>query len=197
MIEIFRYSIGSIAWGLVIGIVCIALFFVLIKGWWKNARFVFASYVIGLVLGIILIYQSILVCGSVAIIKVANYSEPTLVELVNQYSDNTERVMSPEESDKIIKDFALKNPLVAHYIDGGEFEGYTAKELPHAIVSKLKSYMGWFIFRRILWSLGLTILSAVLVIKTMSRQFVTHDRIDRSRQRATRTERTRINRRRR
>lgn len=40
MIEIFRYSIGSIAWGLVIGIVCIALFFVLIKGWWKNARFV-------------------------------------------------------------------------------------------------------------------------------------------------------------
>lgn len=80
MIEIFRYSIGSIAWGLVIGIVCIALFFVLIKGWWKDARFVFASYVIGLVLGIILIYQSILVCGSVAIIKVANYSEPTLVE---------------------------------------------------------------------------------------------------------------------
>ena len=60
MIEIFRYSIGSIAWGLVIGIVCIALFFVLIKGWWKDARFVFASYVIGLVLGIILIYQSIL-----------------------------------------------------------------------------------------------------------------------------------------
>ena len=58
MIEIFRYSIGSIAWGLVIGIVCIALLFVLIIGWWKNARFVFSSYVIGLVLGKILIYQS-------------------------------------------------------------------------------------------------------------------------------------------
>ena len=167
------------------------------NGWCKDSLFVFASFFISLVLGIILIYQSILVCGSVAIIKVANYSEPTLVEMVNQYSDNTERVMSPEESDRIIKDFALKNPLVAHYIDGGEFEGYTAKELPHAIISELKSYMGWFIFRRILWSLGLTILSAVLVIKTMSRQFVTHDRIDRNRQPATRTEQTLVHSRRR
>lgn len=199
MMEILRYSAGSVAWGFVIGLICITLFFVMIKGWWKDARFGCSSYLIGMVLGIILIYQCILICGSVAIIKVSNYSEPALTEIVNQYSDNAEKVLTPEESDKIIKDFALRNPLVAHYIDGGEFEGYTARELPHAIIAELKSYMGWFIFRRVLWSLGLTILSAILVIKTISRQYqsCSHERRDRSRQAVSRSDRSRISTRRR
>lgn len=197
MIEILRYSAGSAAWGFFIGLLCITLFFVMIKGWWKDARFGCSSYLIGIVLGFILIFQCILICGSVAIIKVANSNEPVLTEIVSQYSDNAEKVLTPEESDKIIKDFALKNPLVAHYIEGSDFEGCTAKELPHAIIAELKSYMGWYIFRRILWSLGLTILSAVLVIKTMSRQFVSHDRVGRTRERAPRSDRARVSRRRR
>ena len=97
MMEILRYSVGSVAWGFIIGLICITLFFVMIKGWWKNAQFGCSSYLIGLVLGIILIYQCILICGSVAIIKVSNYSEPTLTELVKQYSDNAEKVLTPEE----------------------------------------------------------------------------------------------------
>lgn len=167
-------------------------FFVLIKGWWKDARFGRVSYAIGVVLGAILIYQSILTSWAIVIIKVADSSEPALSEIVNQYSDNAENVMTKEESDRIIKDFALKNPFVAHYIDSGEFEGYTAKQLPYAIVLELKSHMEWFIVRRILWSLSLAILSAVLVIKTMSRQFVSRDRVERNRQRVSRRERARV-----
>ena len=199
MMEILRYSAGSVAWGFIIGLLCLTLFFVMIKGWWKDARFGCSSYLIGFVLGILLIYRCILICGSVAIIKVSNHSEPVLTEIVNQYSDNAEKVLTPEESDKIIKDFALRNPLVAHYIDGGEFEGYTARELPHAIIDELKNYMGWFIFRRVLWSLGLTILSAFLVIKTISRKYESrsHERTDRSRQSVSRSDRSRISTRRR
>lgn len=199
MVEILRYSAGSVAWGFFIGLLCITLFFAMIKGWWKDARFGCSSYLIGLVLGILLIYQCILICGSVAIIKVSSHSEPVLTEIVNQYSDQSEKVLTPEESDQIIKDFALKNPLVAHYINGGEFEGYTARDLPHAIIAELKSYMGWFIFRRVLWSLGFTILSAILVIKTISRQYSSrsHERINRSRESVSRSDRTRISTRRR
>lgn len=197
MVEIIKYSASSAVWGFFIGIFCILLFYVLIKGWWKNAHFGCVSYLIGAVLGIVLIYQSILICGSIAIIKAAGSCEPVLEEIVNQYSDNAEKVMTPEESDKIMKDLTVRNPLVAYYIDGADFEGYTARELPHAMVSQLKSYMGWFVFRRILWSLGLSVFAAVLVNKMMSKQFQPHSERERSRQRVTKSDRERVSRRRR
>ena len=56
MFEIFSYSVGAIAWGFFIGLFFITLFFVMIKGWWKNASFGFSSYIIGAILGVILIY---------------------------------------------------------------------------------------------------------------------------------------------
>lgn len=167
MFEIFSYSVGAIAWGFFIGLFFITLFFVIIKGWWKNASFGFSSYIIGAILGVILIYQSVLTCGAIAIFKGASYCEPVLTELVNKYSENAEKIISPEMSEKVFKTLALYNPYVVRYIDSGNFNDCPARELPHAVVSEIKSNMGWFIFRRILWSLGLTILSAFIVIKTM------------------------------
>ena len=58
MFEIFSYSVGAIAWGFFIGLFFITLFFVMIKGWWKNASFGFSSYIIGAILGVILIQVS-------------------------------------------------------------------------------------------------------------------------------------------
>ena len=194
MTNVFGFSIGSIAWGLLIGIFCIALFFALIKGWWKDARFGCSSYIIGFVLGIILIYQSILACGSIAIIKAAGRCEPVLAEIVAKYTDNAQMVMTKEQSDNVLKDFLAENTIMAPFIDSNDLDECTASELPHAIVAKVKSNMRWFIFRRVLWSLVLTIVAAACVIKTMSRQFATNER---SRQRVARTERTRISRRRR
>lgn len=120
--------------------------------------------------------------------------EPVLTELATQYSDDAEKIMTPEESDRVFNNFVSVNPFIAHYINRSEFEGKTPRELPHAIVCEIKSNMGWFIFRRILWSLGLTVLSSVLVIKSMSRKYSSEER---SRTRFSRTTRARVSRRRR
>lgn len=197
MANIFSFPIASIACGLLIGIFCIALFFVLIKGWWKDASFGCLSYLIGFVLGIILIYQSVLACGSIAIINTADCCEPVLTEIVNKYTNDADMEVTSEQSDEVLKEFSAGNAIMASFIDDSHFVNYTASELPHAIIAKLKSNMRWFIFRRILWSLGLTIVAAVAVIKTMSRQFAQHERTGRTRQRIARTDRTRIVRRRR
>lgn len=194
MLEIFKYSAGCVLWGGLIGLFCITLFFVIIKGWWKDARFGSSSYIIGIILGFILIYQSIKICGAIVAIKGANLCEPVLTELATQYSDDAEKIMTPEESDRVFNNFVSVNPFIAHYINRSEFEGKTPRELPHAIVCEIKSNMGWFIFRRILWSLGLTVLSSVLVIKSMSRKYSSEER---SRTRFSRTTRARVSRRKR
>ncbi len=199
LIDILHYSTGSLAWGFLIGVLCLVLFFLLIKGWYKDATFTLITYVVGAVLGLILIFHCTLICGSLAIIRMADALKPLLTEIVEGYATSLDEYITIEESDEIVKELAHDNPLIAHYIGGGRFQGYTASELPAVMISTLKTYMRWYILRRVLWSLGFVILSAIIVIKTMERNYNSQrrtqklDRMDRTR--PTRTERRRVRRR--
>lgn len=105
-----------------------------------------------------------------------------LVDNFNSPSDEVSFAQASDIIDTVIEEF----PILQYYIGGGEFSGYTAKELPHAIAQELRSYMHWYIFRRILWCLGFMVVGAVCVIKSMSRnhakqrahrlQSIQHDR---------------------
>ena len=88
-----------------------------------------------------------------------------IVDNAYSLSDNVSSSEASEVIDKIIDEV----PILQYYISGGEFSGYTARELPHAIAQELRSYMRWYIFRRILWCLGFVLVGAVCVIKTMSK----------------------------
>lgn len=167
LLEILNYSIGSIFWGLIIGIVCLVLFFSLIKGWYKSATFSPVSYLVGAILGVLLIAQCILICGACAIISATNDYEQSLTEIIRSFVGLTNEIVTPEESQVIIDQLIGANPLVADYIGGGEFTGYTAVQLPGAICEELRSYMRWYIVRRILWSLGFVIVAAIIVIKSL------------------------------
>ena len=167
----------------------------MIKGWWKDARFTFRSYLTSVALGIVLIYQCTLLCGAIIIINMADDCEPVITSCVTQYTSQTEQVLSKEETDKLISDFAKNNPLVANHIDTSELQNCTAKEIPSVIISQVKGDMGWFIFRRVLWSLGFTIIAAIFVIKSISRQQDRkRERISKDRERVKRNHRVRINR---
>ena len=195
MTELIKYASTSLLWGFLIGAFCLCLFIIMIKGWWKDARFTFRSYLTSVALGIVLIYQCTLLCGAIIIINMADDCEPVITSCVNQYTSQTEQVLSKEETDKLISDFAKNNPLVANHIDTSELQNCTAEEIPSVIISQVKGDMGWFIFRRFLWSLGFTIIAAIFVIKSISRQQDRkRERISKDRERVKRNHRVRINR---
>ena len=195
MTELIKYASTSLLWGFLIGAFCLCLFIIMIKGWWKDARFTFRSYLTSVALGIVLIYQCTLLCGAIIIINMADDCEPVITSCVTQYTSQTEQVLSKEETDKLISDFAKNNPLVANHIDTSELQDCTAKEIPSVIISQVKGDMGWFIFRRVLWSLGFTIIAAIFVIKSISRQQDRkRERISKDRERVKRNHRVRINR---
>lgn len=194
MTELIKYASTSLLWGFLIGAFCLCLFIIMIKGWWKDARFTFRSYLTSVALGIILIYQCTLLCGAIIIINMADDCEPVITSCVTQYTSQTEQVLSKEETDKLISDFAKNNPLVANHIDTSELQDCTAKEIPSVIISQVKGDIGWFIFRRVLWSLGFTIIAAIFVIKSISRQQERRrERISKDRERVKRNHRVRIN----
>ena len=195
MTELIKYASTSLLWGFLIGAFCLCLFIIMIKGWWKDARFTFWSYLTSVALGIVLIYQCTLLCSAIIIINMADDCEPVITSCVPQYTSQTEQVLSKEETDKLISDFAKNNPLVANHIDTSELQDCTAKEIPSVIISQVKGDMGWFIFRRVLWSLGFTIIAAIFVIKSISRQQDRkRERISKDRERVKRNHRVRINR---
>ena len=52
--DIISFSTGCLFWGILIGIICMVLFFLLIKGWYKHAEASPATYLVGGILFILL-----------------------------------------------------------------------------------------------------------------------------------------------
>lgn len=182
LFDILRYSFSSMIWGILIAVACIALFVFLIKGWYKDATFSPISYAVGTILFLFLSFQCILIVGSLKIISMTDEYEQRITSIVESVYSPSDMVSMPQASD-VIDTIIDEFPILEYYISGGEFSGFTAEQLPHAMADELRSFMRWYIFRRILWCLGFVIVGAICVIKSLSknyqgirRQRVQHDR---------------------
>ena len=157
-------------WGLLIAVICMGLFVFLIKGWYKDAVFTLISYIVGAILFVLLSIQCVLIIGSLKIIDMSNVYEERISLIVDSAYSPSEEISLSQASD-VINKIIDEYPILHYYIGGGDFMGFTAKELPYAIAQELRSFMRWYIFRRILWCLGFVLVGAVCVIKTMSKPY--------------------------
>lgn len=186
LFEILRYSFSSVIWGVLIAVSCMALFVFLIKGWYKDATFSPVSYLVGAVLFLFLSFQCVLIVGSLKIISMTDEYEQQITALVQSYSPGDE--VSQTQASEVIDAIIDKFPILEYYIGGGEFSGYTASQLPAAIAQELRSFMRWYIFRRILWCLGFVAVGAFLVIRSLSKNYTNlrRERIQYDRKRVSR-----------
>ena len=168
--NIIQYSIGSLVWGVLIAVLCMALFVFIIKGWWKDAMFSIWSYIIGFVLFVLLAFQCTMIVGSLKIIDTTDTYEAYFTEIVDNFYDGWEQVPT-EQADIIIKKAIAEYPLLEYYIGGGDFSGFNAKQLPGAIAEELCSFMRAYITRRLLWCLGFVLVAGVLGIKTLDKRY--------------------------
>ena len=167
--NIIQYSIGSLVWGVLIAVLCMALFILIVKGWFKDAMFSIWSYIIGIILFILLAFQCTMIVGSLKIIDTTDTYEAYFTEIVDNIYDGWEQVPT-EQADVIIKKAIGEYPLLDYYIGGGDFSGFNAKQLPGAIAKELRSFMRAYITRRLLWCLGFVLVAGVLGIITLDRQ---------------------------
>lgn len=164
--NIIQFSFSSLIWGILIALLCMALFVFIIKGWWKNALFTIWSYLIGAILFIFLVFQCTMIVGSLKIIDTCEEYEVFFRQVVDSAYEGWEEV-TKDDSDIIIKNTIAEYPLLEYYIGGGDFRGFNAKQLPTAMADELRSFMWAYIVRRLLWCLGLVLVAGVLGIKTL------------------------------
>lgn len=86
--EICKFSAGSLVWGFLISAVCMALFLIALKGWFKNAQLSPWTYVVGVVLFIFVGLQSTMISGAIKIIDTTDYYEQQLTEMVNRAQES-------------------------------------------------------------------------------------------------------------
>lgn len=167
--DIISMSVGSLLWGVLISLSCMALFVFIITGWWKDALFTVWSYLIGAVLFLMLAVQCTLIVGSLKVIDTVDEYEALFTEIVDNLYDGCEEV-SALASDDVVKEAIDRFPLLGHYIGGGNFEGYNARELPTVMAEELRSYMRGYIVRRLLWCLGFVVVAGILGILSLSKR---------------------------
>lgn len=172
LMNIFYHSLGSMLVGVVLTIIGIILMYVLIRLWWRNSTFSIASIAVGIILFFFLSFQSILLCGAITIKSYCDDVEFYVNELV-QNIPNTQ-AFSTEDSQVILDHISEEWPLVGYYVNMADFHGHTSDTIAEAMSDELRSYMNWFIFRRICWSLLFVVVGAVIVIKTISIRNVSH-----------------------
>lgn len=166
LINIFYHSIGSMLVGVLLTIIGIILMYVLIRLWWRNATFSVSSILVGVILFFFLSFQSILLCGAITIKSYSDDVEIYIDEIVRNVPRSEH--FSIEDSQYILDCISEEWPLVGYYVNLADFHGHTSDTIAEAMVDELRSYMNWFIFRRVCWSLLFVIVAAIIVIKTIS-----------------------------
>ena len=167
LLDLLRFSFSSLVWGILITVICLVLFFVLIRGWHKNATFTLISYLIGLVLFILLSFQCTLIMAAIKIVNISDFYASKIQQLMqHSFYDNQEVTL--QQSQQIIEGLVDAYPVLGHFFQSGEFTGYTAVELPEAMRGEMCSFLRYFIFRRLLWCLAFVILGAIGVIWTLN-----------------------------
>lgn len=170
LFELLRFSFSSIIWGILITVICLALFFFLIRGWYRNATFTPISYVIGFFLFLLLAFQCTMIVGAIKIINISPYYESQIQQMVSTYFPPSQEVTG-QESEQVIDWLVTEYPILRHYFDTGEFTGYTAQQLPAVMGSEIRSFLRFYILRRLLWCLGFVIVGAVLVIRNIAKGY--------------------------
>lgn len=167
LFELLKFSFSSLIWGVLITILCLILFFVLIKGWYRSSTYTFFSYLIGVILFLFLSFQCTLIVGGLKINNLGQEYAIQLETLINHYYTSNDEV-SIQASTQLIDKLIDENPILEYYISGGEFSGYTAEQLPQVIIDTLQTFIRWYIVRRLLWCLFFVGAGAFIVIRTMS-----------------------------
>lgn len=167
LFQIIAYSLGNLFLGVILTIVGVALMFVLIQSWRSNCTYTPLSYITGGILFLFLSFQAVLLYGAVTIKSYSDDVEHAINGWVANVPSDVQ--FDQEASQNVLERITEEWPLVGYFVGGADFTGHTSESLGPAMAEELRSFMNYFILRRIGWSLLFIICGAVIVIKSMER----------------------------
>lgn len=167
---ILKYSIGSLLYGGFITVLFLSLFIFLIKGWYKDAVFKTVSFVVLGLLALVVLWNSTIICGALAMKSDISSIRIMIEEAVETLDFNPAMAVDSLQSNEVLREVTARHPILNYYTDSCDFSGWSAAQLPAAMCDTLNDYLNGIILKSLIWCLGFVVVGAVIVIKTMDRR---------------------------
>ena len=163
----FIDAYSSIWYGILAAvIVVVGIFFIIAAIQGGNKRFSPLTYVLGAALAAFLSFQFTFLIG--AIMFKSDCSD--ISSIINDFIPNSELMNSAGEIRSDLRQLAKEEPFIKNFIDVDAIdENLPDGAIGDAILSKVHTYLNWYIIRRLLWSLLACGVVVYLMLYTMER----------------------------
>lgn len=147
----FIDAYSSIWYGIIVAAIFVAaLFFIIAAMQGGNKRFSPLTYVLGAALTAFLSFQFTFMIG--AIMFKSDCSDIT--SIINDFVPNSTMTNGTGEIRSNLKQLAKEEPFIKNFIDIDAIDDSLPDgAIGDAILSKVHTYLNWYIVRRVLWSL--------------------------------------------
>ena len=158
---------SSIWYGIIVAVIVVAaLFYIIAAMQGGNKRFSPLTYVLGVALTAFLSFQFTFMVGAIMFKSDCN----DISSIVNDFTPNSSLTNGVGEIRSNLKRLAKEESFINNFIDVDDIDA----SLPDgafgdAILSKVHTYLNWYIVRRILWSLFACGVLGCLMMYTMER----------------------------
>ena len=138
LIGMMGLFVGSLFWGVLIAILCMILFVVFAKGWYKNISFVPSVYIVGVLLFIFLLFYCTFIVGEMRLISTAHEYKEIITQLLNTTDLSDSERISKAEFASVFDSLSSQIPFLNNYLTDFSYEGSVA-ELPGSMIDQLIS----------------------------------------------------------
>lgn len=157
---------GSLVWGILVAVLCVALFFFIIKNWYKNTPMSCVSYIVCAVLFMILAYHCVFIVGEMKIINSADEYKVFIQEIFNMLNIDGDAWIKESEAKSVLDHLFGQYPLLQHYLCDYAYEGYVS-DMPASMIDLFVGLVKEELLYDVLWCVGSVVVAAILVIISM------------------------------
>ena len=167
ILNTFIEQASNIWWGIVAAVIVVAIIYLIIY-FIANPSKAFSpfSFLVGVPLLPLLAFQFYLLFGACGIKQKCNEIATWIDALVPQETFASD--YSREDVANVIDELSIVFPFFSQFIDTEAFAQSDDTSLGNAITHKFRTYLNWYIVRRVAWSIGFIALAIIGIIFTMA-----------------------------
>lgn len=166
-----QHAFWSVVAGVLIVIAFVALLLLLVRGFYPKSTFSPASMVTAGILTVLLWFQFVPLCAAIGLKwKAADFKEWLDESVIHPEQYAVPREVLPEESREIVEKAVEEYPIMGMLFSSGLFEGFDTSNLAQGMYDELNRELNRMILNRLLISLALTAVGALIIIKLQDRQ---------------------------
>lgn len=164
--ELLKLSAGCLFWGIIVAAVCVALFFFIIRSWYKNVSLPGITYVVFIVMFLMLAYHCVFIVGEAKIISSADEYKGYIAEVFEMCNISADEWISKEEAGIVLDGLFDQYPILQEYLRDYVYEGYVV-DMPNTMIDYFVKLVTEMLVEDLLWCVGICVVGAVIVILFM------------------------------